>query len=66
VRSLALDIFGYLPEIERQKPRISQENRHLVYSTKFETLVQEFKMNDMDEEICQVLQFCKKNFSDEQ
>ena len=65
VRSLTPSIFGYLPEIERQKPSITQETRHLVYSTKFEALVQKFKINDMDEEISQLLQFCKKSFSKE-
>ena len=62
VRELSPKVFGYLPEIETKQFSVSQESRHLTYSTKFEALVNKFRNNGIDEEIYQLLQFCENSF----
>lgn len=62
IRALTPKVFGYLPDIEMKQSDTIQETRHLTYSTKFEALVEKFRINNIDQEIYQLLQFCKNSF----
>ena len=63
VRILSKSVFGFAPEIEVGLPNQEKSHSKISFSTQHSALLSKYKTREMDEEILELLQFARHNFT---
>jgi UDP-glucose 4-epimerase len=62
ISEISLSIFNFLPLIQTGNQEILTENLPLEYSSKFESVIKQFRKNNVQKEIHDLLTYSKNNF----
>jgi len=62
---ISLSVFGFAPPIRTRSNEILAEDKPFTYSSKYNTLIKQFRKNEIRQEIFQLLAYTKLNFRHE-